>query len=264
MKKIYSNTLILQAVLVSSVLIIPKCNAHAVESHLGYFDIHQEILTVSGKVTDENTKVLAGVTILVDSRVIAHTDSKGNYKVSIKRGSSLTFKLMGFKEKSVLVNTDKLNVTLFSTDAEIDEVVVTALGIKREERALGYSATTVKGEELTNAMSNNWMDALSGKVAGLNLMRSNAGPVGGTKIILRGEKNLTGDNEALIVVDGIVINSGSGKRSSNDTDAVYGTGSDNMPADYGSGMDDLNPEDIESITVLKGARSIRTLRRKRS
>ncbi|MCH5716545.1 TonB-dependent receptor plug domain-containing protein [Niabella hibiscisoli] len=117
---------------------------------------------------------------------------------------------------------------------------------------MGFATTTLENEDLTNALSNNWTDALSGKVAGLNLVRSNSGPDGSNKIILRGENNLTGENEALIVVDGVVINNGSARRSANGSDQVYGVGSDNMPADYGSGLNDINPEDIESVTVLKG------------
>ncbi|COX61548.1 TonB-linked outer membrane protein%2C SusC/RagA family [Mycobacterium tuberculosis] len=96
------------------------------------------------------------------------------------------------------------------------------------------------------------MDALSGKVAGLNLMRSNAGPVGTTKIILRGENNITGENEALIIVDGVMVNGGSGRRSALDSDNAYGVSSENMPVDYGSGMDDINPEDIGPLPCLKG------------
>src|SRR5690606_11625247 len=99
--------------------------------------------------------------------------------------------------------------------------VVTTLGSKREERALGSAITTVKGEELTEALSSNWTDALSGKVAGLNMVRSNSGPAGSNKIVLRGENNLTGDNEALIIVDGIIINSGSGRRTAIEGESTY-------------------------------------------
>ena len=89
-----------------------------------------------------------------------------------------------------------------------------------------------------------WTDALSGKVTGLNLVRSNSGSTGSNKIILRGENNLTGDNEVLVVVDGVVINQGSGRRSAIGGEVSYGTGSDNMPAGYGSGLNDSNPEGI--------------------
>lgn len=252
MKNNYSNTFFLKTVLVSSMLVGSTSNIWSKTAFFNHSIVVQDIITVSGRVVDGQSKPLLGVNVLSSGKVIGQTDGKGNFKFSIKKGASLTFKSIGFKDKTVIANAEKLNVVLEADDSAIDEVVVTALGIKREERALGYAITTLKGDQLTDAVSNNWMDALSGKVAGLNLMRSNAGPVGGTKIILRGENNLTGENEALIVVDGIVINGGSGKRSANASDAVYGTGSDNMPADYGSGMDDINPEDIESISVLKG------------
>jgi TonB-dependent SusC/RagA subfamily outer membrane receptor len=159
------------------------------------------------------------------------------------------------RKQNVIVRANgrvNLNIALKPSSAALTEVVVTALGIKREEKALGYAATSVKGEQLTNAISGNWTDALSGKVAGLNLIRSNSGPAGSNKIILRGENNLTGDNEALIVVDGVVINQGSGRRTANAGESAYGVSSDIMPADYGSNLNDLNPKILRTVTVLKG------------
>jgi len=184
------------------------------------------------------------------------TDERGKYSIKATSGQSLIFSAVGFTEVEMKVGSQAtIDVDIVSTTKELESVVVTALGIKRSERALGYSTTTVKGEELTGALSSNWSDALSGKVAGLNLIRSNSGPTGSNKIILRGETSLTSPegNEALIVVDGVVINQGSGRRTAVGGETVYGTGSDNMPADYGSGVNDINPEDIESVTVLKGA-----------
>lgn len=213
---------------------------------------------VTGVVSDAHGKPLADATVRAKelNRNVVTNDS-GNFTLSLEPGTyTIEIRHLAFQTREQQVNVapgqqQVVNITMDERLDELTEVVVTALGIKRDEKALGYAATVVKGEQLTEAISNNWMDALSGKVAGLNLLRSNAGPVGGTKIILRGENNLTGENEALIVVDGVVINSGSGRRSG-ETGAVYGTGSDNMPVDYGSNMDDLNPEDIESVTVLKG------------
>ncbi|MBC7949038.1 MAG: SusC/RagA family TonB-linked outer membrane protein [Chitinophagaceae bacterium] len=184
------------------------------------------------------------------------TDENGTYSIRAGNNQVLVFSAIGFTPAEIKVNAQSvINVNLVSTLKELESVVVTALGIRREEKALGYSTTTVKGEDLTNALSSNWTDALSGKVAGLNLIRSNSGPTGSNKIILRGETSLTNPegNEALIVVDGVVINQGSGRRSAVGGESTYGTGSDNMPVDYGSGLNDLNPEDIESVTVLKGA-----------
>src|SRR5690606_33422796 len=105
------------------------------------------------------------------------------------------------------------------------------------------------------ALSGNWTDALSGKVAGLDMIRSGSGPTGSNKIVLRGAKNLVDaeDDEALIVVDGVIMNGGSGRRTAVSDESVYATGSENLPADYGGSINDINPEDIEHITVLKGA-----------
>ncbi len=181
------------------------------------------------------------------------TDARGAFSIQARENETLVVSFVGFETQEVRVgNQNSINVTLRETSSQLEGVVVTALGIKREERSLGYSATTITSEQLTDAPAANWTDAMSGKVAGLNLIRSGSGPTGSNKIILRGENNLTGENEALIVVDGVVISSSSGRRSANASDVVYGTGSDNMPADYGSSVNDLNPEDIESVTVLKG------------
>lgn len=213
----------------------------------------QEVIDVKITVVDAKTgNPLNGVNIMNNNKAIGFTNSNGVFQGSVLKGSTISIKMIGYNATSFKAEKDNYSIQLTEVDESIEEVVVTALGIKREEQALGYAASTVKGEQLTEALSNNWMDALSGKVAGVNLMRSNSGPVGSTKIILRGENNLTGENEALIVVDGVIINGGSGRRSALGSDSPYGTGSDNMPVDYGSGMDDINPEDIESITVLKG------------
>jgi TonB-linked SusC/RagA family outer membrane protein len=211
--------------------------------------------TVTGTVknAEDRTSIARATVQVKGSNHITSTDEKGNFSIKASSGQTIVVSAVGFKSmEKKLGNQSVVNFELNSTASEMESVVVTALGIKRDEKALGYSVTKVKGEELTEALSGNWTDALSGKVAGLNLVRSNSGPAGSNKIILRGENNLTGDNEALIVVDGVVINQGSGRRNAIGGEAVYGTGSDNMPADYGSGLNDINPEDIESITVLKG------------
>lgn len=217
----------------------------------------QNIYGVKGVVQDSTDAYpLSGVTVTDGSKkVIAITDAQGQFSFRAAANTQLSFSLIGYRQIKHLIIKDepKLTIILGTSSTALKEVTVTtALGIKREEKALGYSAPVVKGEDLTQALSSNWMDALSGKVAGLNLIRSNSGPVGSTKIILRGENNLTGNNEALYVLDGVVINNSSGRRTANPGEAAYGTSSDNMPADYGSNIDNLNPEDIESVTVLKG------------
>ena len=216
--------------------------------------------SIKGKVVDEKSEPLPGATVKVPGTgATAISGVDGSYTLNIVPGtytveaSFISYETKRIQNVSVSSNANTvLNITLSPSDNKLNEVVVTALGIKREDKSLGYSAPVIKGDQLTSALSGNWTDALSGKVAGLNLIRSNSGPAGSNKIILRGENNLTGDNEALIVVDGVVINQGSGRRTSNSGESAYGTSSDNMPADYGSNLNDINPEDIETVTVLKG------------
>lgn len=215
-----------------------------------------ELITVSGSVTSGDDKLpLAGVTITDNAKnFLGSTVINGKFNIQLSTGGTAVFSMLGYLplSKTFTGSATGVNLVLNPSNTALNEVVVTALGIKREEKALGYAVTEIKGEQLTNAMPANWTDALSGKVAGLNLVRSNGGPTGSNKIILRGENNLTGDNEALIVLDGVVINNGSGRRTAISGENTYGTGSDNMPADYGSSINDINPEDIESVTVLKG------------
>ncbi|KAA2241007.1 SusC/RagA family TonB-linked outer membrane protein [Chitinophaga agrisoli] len=212
-------------------------------------------VAINGKVTDEKGEILVGVNIRTkNGNKGAISDVDGRYTLTVPKGTVLVFSFLGYSPREVAVEkAQNMDIRMMPDSRTLNEVVInTALGIKREEKALGYSATVITNEQLTNAVSANWTDALSGKVAGLNLVRSNGGPTGSNKIILRGENNLTGDNEALIVVDGVVVNQGSGRRTAVTGELTYGTGSDNMPADYGSGINDINPEDIESVTVLKG------------
>lgn len=214
----------------------------------------QERVTVKGTVRDAaDNQALPGVTITDNQRkVLGVTNADGNFTVIVEKGTELSFNMVGYAVAKHMAanNQSNVNIRLNSANNELNEVVVTALGIKREEKSLGYATTKVDSTQLTNAISSNWTDALSGKVAGLNLVR-NSGPAGSNKIILRGENNLTGDNEALIVIDGVVASSSS-RRSSATGGGVYGTSGDIMPVDFGSGLNDLNPDDIESVNVLKG------------
>ncbi|WP_443946694.1 SusC/RagA family TonB-linked outer membrane protein [Pedobacter sp. AW1-32] len=213
---------------------------------------------LTGKVLDENNEPIPAATIrVVELNKLTQTDNNGIYRVPLEPGVyTIEVRYIAYeiaKVQQVKVNNGvdaKLDVKLKPSDNSLNEVVVTALGIKREEKALGYAVTKVDSSEFTNAVASNWTDALSGKVAGLNLVR-NSGPAASNKIILRGENNLTGDNEALIVIDGVVASS-STRRTAASSGGVYGTSGDIMPPDFGSALNDLNPDDIESVTVLKG------------
>ncbi|HRN48474.1 MAG TPA: TonB-dependent receptor plug domain-containing protein, partial [Niabella sp.] len=212
--------------------------------------------TITGKITAAaNNEPLEHISVQITGTSRGTTTkSDGSYSIMASPGETIVFSGVGYNSREMKIGQNSnISIQLIASTTDLENVVVTtALGIRREARALGYSQTTRENKDLTDAVSSNWTDALSGKVAGLNMIRSGAGPTGSNKIILRGENNLTGDNEALIVVDGVVINNSTAKRTANGSEAVYGTGSDNMPADYGSGLNDINPEDIESVTVLKG------------
>ncbi|RZK44037.1 MAG: SusC/RagA family TonB-linked outer membrane protein [Pedobacter sp.] len=215
----------------------------------------QEIVTIKGKVLDDaDNAPLAGATIMdAQRKVLALTNADGVFSVKVPKGSVLTISIIGYTaaNQTASQNAENLVVRMKSSSNSLNEVIITtALGIKRSERALGYATTTLDSSSFTNAVATNWTDALSGKVAGLNLVR-NGGPSGSNKIILRGENNLTGDNEALIVIDGVVASSSS-RRTGATGGGVYGTSGDIMPADFGSALNDLNPDDIENVTVLKG------------
>jgi len=213
----------------------------------------QNIVIKGTVLDDQDGQVLIGTTI-TDSKkkFLAVTNEKGNYTITVAKGTTVLYNMVGYKTLSKVFNNNDNSavVRLQSSTSQLSEVVVTALGIKREEKALGYAVSKVDSTEFTNAVASNWTDALSGKVAGLNLVR-NSGPAASNKIILRGENNLTGDNEALIVIDGVVASS-STRRTAASSGGVYGTSGDIMPPDFGSALNDLNPDDIESVTVLKG------------
>jgi TonB-linked SusC/RagA family outer membrane protein len=170
----------------------------------------------------------------------------GPYRFIFSHVGFVSDTLTGYKvqEKTRI----SLAVTLRLHTEELNTVVVTALGIRREEKSLGYSAQTVKENAVQDARTNNWVNALSGKVAGLNIQGAGAGPMGSSRITLRGESSLNLDNnQALIIVDGVPVS----KR-------ITGTGysshlSADNPVDFGSDLSDINPDDIEKVTILKGA-----------
>lgn len=209
---------------------------------------NQKQLRIMGTVVDKDNLAIPNVSVtLKGTKVIELTNSDGKFAINVPNSNAiLVFNFLGFEPVEIKVGSQtNLKVVLKENISALNEVVVTALGIKREEKSLGYAVTQVKGEELTDALSNNWTDALTGKVAGLNMIKSGGGPAGSNKIILRGESSLSGDNSALIVVDGVVVSS-----KISEANGSY-LGSEN-PVDHGNGISDLNPEDIESVSVLKG------------
>lgn len=202
---------------------------------------------VTGKVTSsEDGSALPGVSVsLKGTSRGTTTGADGSYKISIGDGAVLVYSFVGYKQQTVSVGSQSaINVVLATDASELNEVVVTALGLTRTKNSLPYAAQQVKGDELTRVRTGNAFQALSGKVAGLQITQGNA--VGGsTNVVIRGNKSLTGNNQALFVVDGVPIDN-SNKNTSNQ---VTGRGG----YDYGNAASDINPDDIEAMTVLKGA-----------
>ncbi len=213
---------------------------------------------ITGKVTDVNGSPLPSTSVQIkNEKTTVITNSDGGYRITSPRilteRDSLIFKFIGYKSQTVGYNTSNIiHVQLTEDFNNINTVVVTALGIKRAEKALGYATQTITSQQMADAPTTNWTSALSGKVAGLNLLNSGSGPLNSTRIVLRGENSMnSNNNNALIVIDGVPVSSGG---TSSGVSNAYGAGSGNdIPIDFGNGISDINPDDIESITVLKGA-----------
>lgn len=201
--------------------------------------------TVTGTVKDAKGEAIPAVSILVKgSTQGVSSDAEGKFRINAPQGSVLIFRYIGFQTQEVTVGTSNtINVVLADESNNLNEVVVTALGIQREKKSLGYAVQEVKGESLVEAREPNVVNTLSGKVSGLQVTRSSNGPAGSSKITLRGNNSLTGDNQPLIVIDGVPVNNFTGA-TNND---YY-----NPSIDYGNGLSDINSEDIESVSVLKG------------
>lgn len=200
---------------------------------------------VSGVVTDDSGSPLPGVSVVVKGTTRGvSTDFDGKYSIQVQAEEILVFSSMGFATQERKANVGKLNIVLKEDTQQLGEVVVTALGIKRSEKALGYALQEIDGTKLLETRDANVTNALSGKVSGLQIVKGAGGIAGSSKIVLRGQSSLTGDNQPLIVVDGVPIDN----KASGAAD-VWG----NSGMDMGNGLSDINPEDIESLTVLKGA-----------
>jgi len=203
----------------------------------------QQDASISGVINDETGQPLAGVSVLVKGTGKGtSTDGEGKFVLEAPSNATLLCSYVGYLTQEVVINSRKsIRITL-QTDAEVlGEVVVTALGINREKKSLSYAVTQIGGEEVTKAREINLGNALTGRVAGLNASGTSTGPGGSSRIVIRGNGSLNGDNQPLIVVNGIPIdNSNQGSAGS------YGG------MDRGNGLSSINPDDIESISVLKG------------
>ncbi|MGA0557658.1 SusC/RagA family TonB-linked outer membrane protein [Larkinella sp. VNQ87] len=208
--------------------------------------------TVSGSVTDEKGAGLPGVTVLIKgSQRGTSTNASGNFQLDVPDapGTVLVFSYVGYVSQEVTVGSQtSLRITLAPESKALNEVVVTALGIKKQAKSLGYATATVGSEEMTINRTANFMNALQGKMAGVNITPLGSGPAGTSKIRIRGQSSFGGNNSPLIVVNGVPIdNTNYGARGD-----VSDRGS-NRTSDSGDGLSSINPDNIETMTVLKGA-----------
>ena len=210
----------------------------------------------SGNVTDENGIPLPGASVIVqgtNSGVV--TDFDGNFSIETSMGETLVVSFVGYASQSIIVNSNSSLSIQLTPDVLLDEVVVTALGISREKKSLGYAVSEISGDNVNTIKDNNLANSLSGKVAGLQVSQS--GSLGSSsRIVIRGNNSLGGNTQALIVVDGMPINSsiaGDGEGNQYTQGSNDGGGQPSYePSISGGGITDINPDDVESVTVLKG------------
>jgi TonB-linked SusC/RagA family outer membrane protein len=208
-------------------------------------------IAIRGKVVDEKEMGLPGVSVLIKGTTRGTTtNADGDFQLEVPNATSvLVFSYVGYESKEITVGSrTTFTVALTPESKALEEVVVTALGIKKQAKSIGYATATVSPEEMTVNRTANFMNALQGKMAGVNITSLGSGPAGTSKIRIRGQSSFGGNNSPLIVVNGVPIdNTNNGARGD-----VSERGS-NRTSDGGDGLSSINPDDIESLTVLKGA-----------
>lgn len=209
------------------------------------YTIEAAKVDIRGKVIDETGQPLIGVSVRVKgTQTGASTDVQGNFSLDAPANAVLVFTYIGYVTQEVAVNgRTSVNVTLLEDRQALSEVVVTALGVTKAKRGLGYAVQEVRGDEFTEARSNNIANSLSGKIAGVDATQANSGVGGSSRVIIRGNTSLNGNQQPLYVVDGMPIN--------NDNKGPATT-SGGLNVDRGDGISRMNPDDIATISVLKG------------
>lgn len=204
----------------------------------------QKIWTVSGTVEDSMGNPLIGATVKSrNNNAGVITDINGHFKIEVPPKAVLQISYIGYHTQEITVSkTDqKLNIVLEDDSKQLSEVVVTALGIKRERKALGYGVAEVKGDALTKAKETNVINSMAGRIPGLVVSQTASGPSGSTRVLLRGNTEMTGGNQPLYVIDGVPLDN-----------TNYGSAGRYGGFDLGDGISSINPDDIENISVLKG------------
>ena len=212
-------------------------------------DLQQTVKTITGTVIDRNGEPLAGVSVTIRGTVTGTmTDGSGKYAITVRDNNQvLNFSYIGFKPLSVPAKNNVIDVTMEEDAQMMDEVVVTAMGIKKERKALGYSVQDINADELMKNKSTNVLNSLSGKIAGLNVTQSSGAAGAGASIIIRGGTSLERDNQPLFVVDGMIYDNSTDAGGNSAFDGATRVNSTNS-----NRIMDINPEDIENVSVLKG------------
>ncbi|MGB3589521.1 MAG: SusC/RagA family TonB-linked outer membrane protein [Tunicatimonas sp.] len=212
---------------------------------------------ITGTVRDEENVPLPGVNVVVKNTTIGTiTGIDGNYTLSVPDDAEiLVFSSVGYAQEEVGINGRSIvDLSMTSDITELGEVVVTALGIEKDSRTLGYATATVDPEEFTVNRTPNVMNALQGKIAGVNISSLGTGPGGTSKIRIRGQSSISGQNNPLIVINGVPIdNTNFGTNPGGGDGNALGNNGNGFTSDGGDGLNSINPDDIENMTVLKGA-----------
>ena len=219
------------------------------------FSLAAQEVNVNGTVTDSEGMPLPGVNIVIKGTTKGTaTNYDGDYKINASQGDILVFSYLGFVTKEMTVSGSTLNVSLEEDLNQLDQVVVTAFGIERETRELGYSVTQVKAEDVELAGQANAITALQGRVAGLQVTQTSGSSGGGVDILIRSVTSIdpSRNNQPLIIVDGIALNNDTFAGNVLPSAGSNSTGS-NEQFSFTNRAADINPEDIESFSVLKGA-----------
>lgn len=218
---------------------VPPMQAIAQTTHSA---VEQQTTAVTGVVTDATGPVI-GASVIEKGNTTngTITDLDGKFTLNVRPGATLVISYIGYKTVEIAASKKPLKIVMSEDSKVLKEVVVTALGIKRERKALGYGVDEVKGEALTKAKETNVINSMAGRVPGLVVSQTAGGPSGSTRVILRGSTEMTGNNQPLYVIDGVPLDN-----------TNYGSAGTSGGFDLGDGISSINPDDIENMSVLKG------------
>ncbi len=218
--------------------VVPQMKA---TTKLNDLAVVQQANKVTGTVKDALGPIIGASVMEKGTSNGTITDMDGKFSLNVRSGATLVISYVGYKAKEVKASQSSLNIVLEEDSKMLSEVVVTALGIKRERKALGYGIDEVKGDAFTKAKETNVINSMAGRVPGLVVSQTAGGPAGSTRVILRGSTEMTGNNQPLYVIDGVPLDN-----------TNYGSAGTSGGFDLGDGISSINPDDIENMSVLKG------------